>query len=105
MRTVARLRYDAENKWWTVCVCQGMAWRNWGRLVHGAEQPGMDNWEHLHDAAQALAWAVGKASKQIAKGYTHAAGSEALFAAASAEVAPTSGRRRGAASATCWSAC
>jgi hypothetical protein len=99
VRTVARLRHDAEGKWWSVRVCAGMAWRSWGKLANGAEQPGMDNWEHCHDGAAALAWAVEKATKQLKKGYAHGVGSDAQYAAACAEVptAPPRGRRAGAA--------
>ncbi|KOO36457.1 hypothetical protein Ctob_011267 [Chrysochromulina tobinii] len=85
VRTVARLRHDAEGKWWSVRVCAGMAWRSWGKLANGAEQPGMDNWEHCHDGAAALAWAVEKATKQLKKGYAHGVGSDAQYAAACAE--------------------
>ena len=97
IRIVARLRNVEEQKWWQVRVCANMAWRSWGLCSGtGAEQPGMDNYEHCHGGEpEALAWAVGKAAKQLKKGYAHAhAGSEADYAAAQRDAAVPEKRAR-----------
>ena len=105
VRTVARLRHTAEERWWSVRVCGSMAWRAWGKHANGIDFSAMDNWEHCHSDAEALAWAVGKATKQLTKGYEHCVGSEAMYEAAKAAMpskpAPrTHARAGGAARAT-----
>ena len=86
-QAVARLQHVDEGKWWTVEVCGALVHRRWGkRAGDGAVRPGMDNWERCASAAAALAWAVGKAAKQITRGYTHMAGGQPLFDAAKATV-------------------
>ena len=78
-QAVARLQHVDEGKWWTVEVCGALVHRRWGkRAGDGAVRPGMDNWERCASAAAALAWAVGKAAKQITRGYTHMAGGQPL---------------------------
>ena len=96
LRVVAHLRHPQEGKWWTVRVCANMAWRSWGKCSDsGAEQPGLDNYEHCHGGEpEALAWAVGKAAKQLKKGYAHVATSEADYAAAKRDMAQPAPRAR-----------
>jgi len=86
LRTVATLHHDEEGKWWCVALCGASAWRSWGKRTAAGNRPGFDGWEVLGSATDALAWAVEKAKKQLAKGYTHAPGSDAAYASASAEV-------------------
>ena len=78
-RQVASLRHEEEGKWWSVRICGEMAWRSWGKRSCAGNRPGYDNWEFTKDAAVALRWASEKATKQLAKGYTHAPGSEASY--------------------------
>lgn len=79
-RRVAMLRHEEEGKWWSVSVAGEMAQRSWGkRSATGLEGPGMDNFEQLMDERAALHWACQKVAKQLAKGYSHAPGSQAQF--------------------------
>ena len=79
-RRVATLYHGEEGKWWSVTVAGEMAQRSWGkRSATGLEGPGMDNWERPTDERAALQWACQKVVKQLAKGYSHAPGSQALF--------------------------
>ena len=74
-----------------------MAWRSWGKIAAGGDQPGMDNWEHCHGGEpEALAWSIAKVAKQLQKGYTHAAGSEDVYEAAQRDAAPPPRRARAA---------
>ena len=106
VRTIARLRHLAEERWWSVRICGNMAWRSWGKHSGGIDFSGMDNWEHCQDASAALVWAVAKATKQLAKGYEHAVGSQDMYESAreSAKAAAPPPRARATAAATAASA-
>ncbi|KAL1519336.1 hypothetical protein AB1Y20_022862 [Prymnesium parvum] len=91
LRMVALLVHTEEEKWWSVHTCDSMALRSWGKRRDGQNRPGMDNWQRMADSSEALKWAIGRAKRQLSRGYAHASGFADAFAAAQADAqAPSS---------------